>query len=371
MAGILLLCPAIVFGMLCAIPTILSDLAPRGLLGAVRLAGVAVFLLGCAFPLFLRFAVLRHPLESFGERLVLSPVTLLSADLVTSALLAFSPLSFAYGPPPPGFTYVPAFYLMSWAPLFLLLYAHCAILGYEKAPRRFGKDAPSFAFIRRLALQTLVLALSGALSAALAASFSEEAAGVGGEEISLAAGESADPFGEKGGWRALSLRNAGAMEIPGSWHVENGRSELSELRHGSAVQYICRALTAYPYENREAGADFLFEVIVYWWTHLDGQPLPPPGEVVGKLQEQQLDSLQRRFADIASFERMETYGGRTVNALTMETLSVSDYAVRFKNLAFKEGNKLYAVAVGYPAHEEPAWESVLDRIMGCWNLPGR
>ena len=160
------------------------------------------------------------------------------------------------------------------------------------------------------------------------------------------------------------------MEMPDSWHVEDYRDGLSEVRHGSVIQYICRALTAHPYGNRETVADFLFEVIVYWWTRLDGQPLPPPREVVVKLQEQQLDSLQRRFADISSFERTETYGGRAVDALTMETLSVSDYAVRFKNLAFEQGNKLYAVTVGYPAHEEPAWESVLNRIMDRWNLPG-
>jgi hypothetical protein len=226
-------------------------------------------------------------------------------------------------------------------------------------------------FFKRLAVQTLVLALSGALSMALAASFGREAGGGGGGgKISLAS-EPAGPFGEAGEWRAHELRNAGALELPGSWHVEDGLNELSEVRRGRVIQHICRALTAYPYGDREAGADFLFEVIVYWWTRLDGRPLPPPKDVVGKLQEQQLDSLQRRFADISSFERTETYGGRSVDALTMETLSVSDYAVRFKNLAFEHGNKLYAVTMGYPAHEEPAWESVLDRVMGGWALPGK
>jgi hypothetical protein len=204
----------------------------------------------------------------------------------------------------------------------------------------------------------------------LAASFGRETSGVGGEEVSLAS-ESADPFGENGVWRALELRNAGAMEIPGSWYVEDYHNGLSEVRHGSVIQHICRTLTAYPHGDRKTGADFSFEVIVYWWTRLDGRPLSPPRDVIGKLQEQQLDSLQRRFADISSFERTETYGGYTVDALTIETLSVSDYAVRFKNLAFEKGNKLYAVAMGYPAHEEPAWESVLDRMMGSWKLPDR
>jgi hypothetical protein len=121
MAGILLFCPVMVFCLQCAFPTILSDLAPEGQLTALRLMGVAVFLLGCLFPLFLRFIFLRRPLGNFGERLALFPVTLLSADLAVSMLLNFSPLSSAYGFPPNEFTYVPAFYLMSWGPLFLLL----------------------------------------------------------------------------------------------------------------------------------------------------------------------------------------------------------------------------------------------------------
>jgi hypothetical protein len=365
MAGILIFCPVMAFCMQSMAPTILSDLAPANLLGAVRLAGAAVFLLGCVFPLFLRFAFLRRPLGNFGERLALFPVTLLSADLASSAFFSFSSFSSAYGFASNGFTYVPASYLMSWGPLFLLLYAHCAILAYGrgKTSAAFRRGVP---FLKRLAVQTLVLALSGALSVSLAASFGR---GAGEEDASLAH-EPADPFGESGAWRALELRNAGSLEMPGSWQTEDGRSGLSEVRHGSVIQYICRALTAYPYGNRETGADFLFEVVVYWWTRLDGRPLPLPKRVVGRLQEQQLDSLQRRFADISSFERTETYGGRPVDALTMETLSVSDYPVRFKNLAFEQGGRLYAVMVGYPAHEEPAWESVLDRIMDGWDLPG-
>jgi hypothetical protein len=368
MAGILIFCPVMALCMQCTAPTILSDLAPADLLGAVRLAGVAVFLLGCAFPLFLRFVVLRRPLGNFGERLALFPVTLLSADLAASAFLNLPSFSSAYGFASGGFTYVPAFYLTSWGPLFLLLFAHSAILahGKGKAPWVSRRGVP---FLKRLVVQTLVLALSGALSMALAASFGSEA-GVEGEKTSLAS-ESADPFGEGGAWRAYELRNAGALELPSSWHVEDSRSELSEVRRGRVIQHICRALTAYPYGDRETGADFLFEVIVYWWTRLDGRPLPPPKDIVGKLQEQQLDSLQRRFADISSFERTETYGGRPVDALTMETFSVSDYAVRFKNLAFEHGDKLYAVTMGYPAHEESAWESVLNRVMGGWDLQGK
>lgn len=365
MAGILLFCPVMVFCLQCAFPTIFSDLAPGNLLGAIRLAGVAVFLLACLFPLFLRFIFMRRPLGNFGERLALFPVTLLSADLAASALISFLPLSSEFGFFPHEFVYVPAFYLMSWGPLFLLLYAHCAILAHGDAYGIFRKSVP---FLKRLTAQTLVLALSAALSLTLAASLGQDA-GIGGEEISLAS-EPTDPFGESGAWRALELRNAGALEIPNSWYVEDYHNGMSEVRHGSVIQHICRTLTAYPYGNRKTGSDFLFEVIVYWWTRLDGRPLLPPRDVVGKLQEQQLDSLQRRFSDIASFERLETYGGRTVDALTTETLSVVvDYAVRFKNLAFENGNKLYAVTMAYPAHEEPAWESVLDNIMSRWNLP--
>jgi hypothetical protein len=217
------------------------------------------------------------------------------------------------------------------------------------------------------------LALSGALSVALTASFDKETLDAGRDEVSLAAAaEAADPFGEAGGWRVLELPDAGAMEIPGSWRVENTGGERSQVRHGEVVQNIRRSLTAHPYGNREGGPDFLFEVVVYWWTRSDGRPLSPPWEVVGKLQEQQLDSLRRSLGDagIASMERTETYGGRAMDALTVETLSVSTYAVRFKNLAFKEGEKLYAVMAGYPAHEESAWESLLDRLMGCWRFPG-
>ena len=83
MAGILLFCPVMVFCMQYTLPTILSDIAPRELLGVIRLAGAAAFLLGCVFPLFLRFIFPRHPLGSFGGRLALFPVTLLSADLIT------------------------------------------------------------------------------------------------------------------------------------------------------------------------------------------------------------------------------------------------------------------------------------------------
>jgi hypothetical protein len=197
-----------------------------------------------------------------------------------------------------------------------------------------------------------------------------KSAGLGGEEVSLAS-EPADPFGEIGAWRALELRNAGVLEIPNSWYVEDYHNGLSEVRHGSVIQHICRTLTAYPHKDRKAGADFSFEVIVYWWTRLDGQPLAPPKNVIERLQEQQLDSLRLRFADVYSFGRTESYGGRTVNALTTETFSISDYAVRIKNLAFEEGNRLYAVTVGYPAHEESAWDSVLNRIMGGWNLSSR
>lgn len=157
--GLLVICPLAVYILQLAAPAALYDLAPRGLRGTVWLLNIALLFLGYIFPLLARFVLLKRPVRNFVGMLLLFPFTMLSADIITSVLLRFSAL------PGSGAVYVPALYLLGFAPLFVLLHAHCAILGMS-FPERPKKSVPT---VRRLAAYTFTLALSVTLSLILSA----------------------------------------------------------------------------------------------------------------------------------------------------------------------------------------------------------
>ena len=338
-------CPVAVWVIQFLAPTIFSDVAP----GRVsRLLDVIVLFLGYFFPLALRFAFLRRPIPNLWSALAFFPLTLLSADFFSSALL--SPSLF----PGRRFGYVPAFYLVGWG-LFILFYAHCAILrlSFKPGPR---KSAP---FIRRLVAQTLVLALSAVLSLCLCNAFNTDR-----KVVPAAASELALP--EKT-WRALELQDAGVMELPDTWYVESINGQHTQAQNGDAIQHIRWALTARPYKERKNKLDFAFEVVVYWWTWGDGQSMPLPAEILGKVQDHQFQSLKENFPDSVLCERRTAArGGRETGVLTVETHSIPGHALRIKNITFRYGERLYSLTAGYPAHEEAAWDSEVDDILQRW-----
>ncbi|MDR2527648.1 MAG: DUF1795 domain-containing protein [Synergistaceae bacterium] len=338
-------CPVAVWVIQSLVPTIFSDLAP----GRVsRLLDVIVLFLGYFFPLTLRFAFLRRPVPNLWAALALFPITLLSADFFSSALLSSSLF------PERRFGYVPALYLVGWG-LFVLFYAHCAILRLSFKPGT-RKSAP---FFRRLIAQSLVLALSVGLSLTLCAAFNADR-----KAVPAAASELALP--EKT-WQVLELLDAGVMELPDSWYVESSNGEYTQARNGDAIQHIREALTTRPYRERKGGLDFAFEVVVYWWTRSDGRSLPLPREILDKVQDHQLQSLKESFPDVKVRERSAAErGGREVDVLTVETHSVPGHTLRFKNVAFRRGERLYSLTAGYPAHEEGAWDADIDDILRRW-----
>ena len=157
--GLALVCPLAVYILQLADPAILYELAPRGLRWTMWFFNVVLLFLGYIFPLLARFVFLKRPVRNLAGVLFLFPFTMLSADVLASILLRFSTF------PGSGAVYVPAFYLLGFAPLFVLMYAHCSILRMS-FPERPKKSVPA---IRRLAVYTFTLALSVVLSIVLCA----------------------------------------------------------------------------------------------------------------------------------------------------------------------------------------------------------
>lgn len=357
---ILFACPVAAGIMQSLFPSILSDLAPGGIRGGVLFAGGLVVVLSYLLPLLLRFVLLKRPVRSFGLILLCFPATLLTADLFTSILLYFS-----FVLPVHAFRYIPALYLTAWGPLFMILWAHCAILGTPFVSAS-GRRMP---FFRRLVSCTLILipALTLSMGVCILANRDEKAAGT-----SLSAGAASfavstfDNVLEEP-WQTLELFDAGIMEIPSSWYVEDSNGKHHQVEHGEVVQHIREALVVRPYGQTERGLDYALEVQVYWWTRKSGKILSPSADAPEKVQEQQFDALMRTYPDIVAPDRSKiVQGDRTVSVLTAETRSIPHYIVRFKNLVFEEEGKLCCLTVGYPAGEEYVWEIMLDRILWRW-----
>ena len=358
--GLVFVCPIAVYCMQLLVPTILSDLAPGGIRGATGLLDIVVLFLSYLFPAFLRFKIFKRPIRRFFVMLCLFPLTLICADFFTSALLHFSRIL-----PGSGFRYVPFFYLVGLGPLFILFYAHCAILkmSFHVVSR---KNIP---FFRRLAAYTVVLALSMFLSMGICVAFNGEEIPPAAGNISAAAKDPDSPVLEEP-WQILELWNAGVMEIPGSWYVEDSNGKHSRIQHGNTVQHIREALIVRPYGQREEGLDFALELLVYWWTNLNEKILPLPERALERTQEHQFESLQRSYPDIVSYKKTRTeHNGLVVDTVTTETRSIPGHVVRFKNIAFMHENRLYTLMVGYPAYEEQTWEVTLDRLLWRWQ-PG-
>jgi hypothetical protein len=353
-----LLCPVAVYLIQLAVPTIFSDLLPRGIRGNVWFLNIILLGLSYLPPSLLRFVLLKRPIENFRAALFLFPVTLLFTDLCSSSLLRPLVLFSSHKP-----GYIPAFYLMGWS-LFILLYAHCAIL---KMSFRIKKRIP---FLRRAAAYTLTLALSVTFSLSLCVAFNgpfDDKKEISKEELSPTASTASTASPPEDAWQTIELLDAGTIEIPGAWYVENNNGKLRRIREGNVVEHIREALTARPYGQREDGLDFALELLVYWWSHVDGRVLPLPRGALDKVQDHQLESFQQNFPDVTLYEKTRTEReGRAVDVLTVETRSIPHQDVRFKNLAFEYGDKLYSLTVGYPAYEEHAWASSLDRILQRW-----
>ena len=329
------------------VPSILFDLTPGGLRAGSLVPVAFVVALGYALPLVLRFAILKRPLESLSVALALFPATLFTADLFASALLYFSFLL-----PGHEFRYIPAFYVTGWGPLFLILCAHCAILRVSIGGR--GQYVPA---LRRLASHTCILFLSVGLSLFACAAGNREKTGA----VLPVEGAPAEL------WQNLELFDAGVMEIPASWYVEDSNGQDRRIEHGQVVQHVRVVLLARPCGQREKGPNFAFEVIVYRWTHRNGQRLSPPAGALPRLQDRQFESLQRNYPDITdSIRAQSSHEGYTVDAMTVETRAVPGYVIRFKNLAFERNDRLYCLMVGYPAEEEHEWESRLNDILRRW-----
>jgi hypothetical protein len=353
LAGSLLLCPIAVVFIQWLIPSVLSDTAPAGLRGSVRFAGLITAVLSCVFPLLVRFVFFRRPLRNRVTILSCFPLSLMVADLLTSTILAFS-----FTLPGRTFRYVPALYLWGWGPLLVVLSTHCAVLTLPRALR-----APLFG---RLTSCTFALFFSVALSMAVCAAFNRETAPV------IADNPAAPPAfesaaGEK--WQSIELFDAGTMEIPASWHVDDNVEANHKFEQGQTVQYARNALTARPYGLREQGPDFMFELLVYRWTRRDGRAMPPPAEARSRMQEQQYEEFARLFPDVASSDRARgERGGRLADVLTAETRSVPGYVVRLRNLIFEEDNQLFSLTMSYPVDEESEWEITLDRVLQRWRI---
>ena len=351
--GLVLICPIAVCVIQLAAPTILYEIAPRGFRGgAAWLLNVVVLFMGYSFPLAARFLFLKRPVKSLAAMLLLFPITMLTADFFTSVLLRFSILSRSRP------AYVPAFYLVGLGALFILLYAHCTILGLPS----YKKPKKSVPFFPRLVAYTFTLTLSVLLSILLCAALNREKT-----LPALEASASSPQAGEA--WQILKLTDAGVMEIPGDWYVEDSNGKLTQTRHEGSVQYVKEALTALPYGQREAGLDFAFELLAYWWTNLSGHVLHPPKGIVDKIQENQLEAVKLRFPDAAlhSMEVIELEG-RPFSVLTIETSSVPGHVVRFKNIVLEHEYKVHTLTISYPAHEENFWSDTLGLVLSRWRF---
>jgi hypothetical protein len=323
----------------------------------VWLLNVVVLFLGYFFPLMIRFIFFRRSVQNLAVVLLLFPVTLLFADLFTSILSHFSILSRSKA------AYVPAFYLVGLGPLFVLLHAHCLILGLS-SPDRTRKSTPLF---RRLTAHTFTLALSVVLSMVLCASVNREKTPAAFATSSLRQPDSRQAQQARQAWQILELTDAGILEIPGSWYVEDSNGNLTQARHDGSEQYIREALTALPYGQRESGLDFAFELMVYWWRNLSEHMLSPPRGIVDRIQENQLDSIKREFSDIAYHDKeLIELGGRVFSVLTIETNSIPGIVVRFKNIVLEHGDKVYTITVSYPAYEENFMSETLDLVLSRW-----
>ena len=356
--GLLFICPFAIYVIQLWAPSILSELAPGGLRGTVWLLDIFVLLLSYAFPLLLRFVFLKRPIENLWTALALFPVNLLFADFFTSLLLHFS-----FVLPSRNFLYVPAFYLMGLGPLFLLSYAHCSILrlSFRAASRK------SFRFFPRLLAHTATLTISVALGMVLCISANNTGAPSAAARTKPSSIEKLSILEEP--WQTLELWDAGVMEIPGSWYVEDSNGKQQQIRNGDAVQHIREALLVRPYGQREEGLDFAFELHVHWWTRANGRMLSPPQAALEKGQQYQYESFQNLFGDVVTYEKTRSeHQELKISTLTVETHSIPGHSVRFKNIAFEHGEKLFFLTVGYPSHEEEIWEIALDRILWRWRL---
>lgn len=369
--GLLIFCPIAAYFFQLALPTILSDLAPGGIRRVIWLLDIVIVFLSYSVPLLIRFVFLKRPLKRFSTALLCFPLTLISADLFTSVLLYFS-----YILPGRNFQYVPVFYLMGWGPLFLVLYAHCSILRHPGTPesRRYlgsekrSEPRKSLPFFRRLLFCTIILSLSLAFSMTLCVASNRE-------EISYTADVAPSAIDPpvlavlEEPWQSLELFDAGTLEIPESWYVEDSNGKDHRVQHAKVVQHVREALTVRPYGQKIEGLDFALEILVYWWARENGQMLPPPEDALNKTQEHQFELLKQDYPDIVSRSKTRSeYPKRTVSALTMETRALPGHVVRFKNVAFQHGEKLYFLTVGYPAEEEYTWDVTLDRILWRWRI---
>jgi len=219
-------------------------------------------------------------------------------------------------------------------------------------------------FFRRLTAHTFTLALSMTLSIVLCTALNREKTPAISEAASLPQLQS-----HRQAWQTLELKDVGVLEIPGAWYVEDSNGKLAQAQHEGSVQHVREALTALLYGQREIGLDFALELMVYWWTNLNGHMLPPPKGIVDKIQENQFNSIKRNFPDI-TFHAKEAIElkERVFSVLTIETNSIRELVVRFKNIVLEHENKVYTFTMSYPAHEDKFWSGTLDTVLSRWRL---
>ncbi|MDR1874212.1 MAG: hypothetical protein LBQ90_04255 [Synergistaceae bacterium] len=349
-------CPILVALVQLLIPSVLSDAAPGELRGGVHFFAMTVALLSCSISLLIRLALFGRPRGSLSAALLYFLPPLLSADLSASLLLHFF-----FRLPGQEFQYIPALYLWGWGAFPVVLCTHCAMLTLPL----HGKKRKSVPLLRRLASCTMGLFLSTALSMAVCVAFNRETLPVAEENANSAAAEKQ----EKEEWRHLELLDAGVMEIPASWYVEDSNGTLRSFEQGQTVQYVREALTAHTFGLPERGPDFVFEVYVYRWTRRDGSGLPPSSEALNRMQETQEQEFVQLFPDVTVFEKTrDDRDGRAVSVLTVETRSIPGYVVRLKNLVFEEDGRLFSLTLSYPADEESGWTTLLERILRRWRI---
>ena len=350
--AILLSSPAAVVILQWVVPSILHDLASQSLRHIIGLLSVFIVLVSYTMPLLIRFLFLRRPLRGLAIPLLFFPLTLLFTDLFTSMFLHSAYLFRGQ-----GFEYVPTFYLMGWAPLFVILYAHCAILQLpSRAILRESSPLPT-----RLVASTLALVFSVGLSIFLCAGYNRKYDQPPRTDISTQHSVLEEP------WRVLDLMDAGTIEIPESWFVEDSNGKLHRNPGDDTIQYIREALTVRPYGNdKKAGLNYSLEILVYWWAQLNDRIQPPPSGALSKVQEHQLESLREEYPDLVPQRTSTKVGEKSLSVLTAETLSIPGYVVRFKHIAFEEQQRLYLLTVSYPEEEEATWEVVLDRFLWRW-----
>ena len=352
LVGLVIVCPIAIYVMKLMAPTMFYELAPKTFRGTVWLLDIIVLLLGYFSPLLMRFVFFRRPVANFAGVLLLFPLTLFFADLVTTVILRFSIL------PRSRAVYIPAFYLLGLGPLFILLHSHCTILG-TGSPEDLKESAP---LLRRLTAHTFTLVLSVALSMVLCTALNRE-------KTPLAFETSAPLRQEEERWRILKLTDAGVLEIPGAWDVEDSNGKLTRTQHERAVQYVREVLTASPYGRRSIGLDYAFELLAYWWTNLNGNMLSPSPGIVDRIQDNQFDFIKQEYPEISFHAKnVIELEGRSFSVLTVETNSVRGFIVRFKNIVLEHEGKVYAFTVSYPANEEDAWSETLDQILSRWRL---